>query len=594
MFLMSAFPMMALAAGAPEEVEAEVDGTTLTITFDEPLLESANGIAPNSAFAIGGHTTTIDTVAVSGDTVTLTLGTAVPNGTASVTVSYTAPAADPRLQCAGTNDPVASFGPLAVDVPPVVVIPSDDEEDHTGGGGILLPTVNYEQYREATLPTSAGFTFVLDPQGLYNLDDGDILDLVVEPGGTRLGRMIPTDKISKECDEDLCPDHGVCDEPDCLVHVECTLGDDCDTCATGAEPCDKGTVVCPLVEDCTEVRELEWGLLEDAGQIIFSNYAPYFINDSNYDVALEIEFAFDAAATDVVATATPEAAATGNATNVFIGARFSTANVRTTPGAFAGTLAMAVLDTVRTPLFLLGAAEYDDEITIGRVGGLSTGAIESIVIKQRCETKKAGGDTGHGMQFTLFGYCNPDADWSDVDAGDLAINIKLTLTAPPTTPNHVWEFPAGTYPGVAIPGAYGLHATTALTADDFITWPPVEDDDDPIVPLTSGFLGSGAFPITTGTPSRTWERGLVRDNTGAVTVPFEFDTGVTVLQVRNAANIANVFPATEYTVDTTAGTITFSNDRMAIMRMNPVGTVITWDILITGDSEPYKLEWTLE
>ena len=78
---------------------ASVDGSTLTLTFDEPL---DTGEAPDrTAFAVtvAGSGRGVATVAVSGSVVTLTLVTAVSAGDA-VTVDYTAPAgeSESRLQ----------------------------------------------------------------------------------------------------------------------------------------------------------------------------------------------------------------------------------------------------------------------------------------------------------------------------------------------------------------------------------------------------------------------------------------------------------------------------------------------------------------
>ena len=83
----------------PELSSASVDGATLTLTFDEQL---DTGDAPDrSAFAVtvAGSGRGVDTVAVSGSVVTLTLVTAVFAGDA-VTVDYTAPTDDAtaRLQ----------------------------------------------------------------------------------------------------------------------------------------------------------------------------------------------------------------------------------------------------------------------------------------------------------------------------------------------------------------------------------------------------------------------------------------------------------------------------------------------------------------
>ena len=83
----------------PAVSSAAVDGATLTITFDEAL--DTGGTPDRSAFAVtvADDSRGVDTVAVSGSVVTLTLVTAVFAGDA-VTVAYTAPAgeSDARLK----------------------------------------------------------------------------------------------------------------------------------------------------------------------------------------------------------------------------------------------------------------------------------------------------------------------------------------------------------------------------------------------------------------------------------------------------------------------------------------------------------------
>ena len=93
----------------PELSSSSVDGATLTLTYDEPL---DTGDAPDrSAFAVtvAGSGRGVDTVAVSGSVVTLTLATAVFAGDA-VTVAYAAPTGDSasRLQDLAGNA-AASF-----------------------------------------------------------------------------------------------------------------------------------------------------------------------------------------------------------------------------------------------------------------------------------------------------------------------------------------------------------------------------------------------------------------------------------------------------------------------------------------------------
>ena len=93
----------------PELSTATVDGTTLTLTYDEDLDEASGLAADAFSVTVGGTGRAVDEVSVTGDTVTLTLASAV-TAADTVTVSYTAPtdAAAPRIQDEAGN-PAASF-----------------------------------------------------------------------------------------------------------------------------------------------------------------------------------------------------------------------------------------------------------------------------------------------------------------------------------------------------------------------------------------------------------------------------------------------------------------------------------------------------
>ena len=93
----------------PELSTATVDGTTLTLIYDEALDEASGLAADAFSVAVVGTGRAVDGVSVAGDTVTLTLASAV-TAADTVTVSYTAPtdAAAPRIQDEAGN-PAASF-----------------------------------------------------------------------------------------------------------------------------------------------------------------------------------------------------------------------------------------------------------------------------------------------------------------------------------------------------------------------------------------------------------------------------------------------------------------------------------------------------
>ena len=93
----------------PELSTATVDGTTLTLTYDEDLDEASGLAADAFSVTVGGTGRAVDGVSVSGSSVILTLGSAVASG-ATVMVSYTVPtdAAAPHIQDEAGN-PAASF-----------------------------------------------------------------------------------------------------------------------------------------------------------------------------------------------------------------------------------------------------------------------------------------------------------------------------------------------------------------------------------------------------------------------------------------------------------------------------------------------------
>ena len=98
----------------PELSTATVDGTTLTLTYDEALDENSEPSPDAFSVTVGGTGRAVDGVSVSGSSVILTLGSAVtPEDT--VTVSYTAPAdtAAPRIRDLASNA-TASFTGHAV------------------------------------------------------------------------------------------------------------------------------------------------------------------------------------------------------------------------------------------------------------------------------------------------------------------------------------------------------------------------------------------------------------------------------------------------------------------------------------------------
>ena len=99
---------------APTVSSTTVDGVTLTLTFSEGLTETPLPAATTFTVNVGDHQRGVNSVAISGSTVTLTLASAATS-TDAVTVSYTVPseAAAARLKDLSDNS-VASFAAQAV------------------------------------------------------------------------------------------------------------------------------------------------------------------------------------------------------------------------------------------------------------------------------------------------------------------------------------------------------------------------------------------------------------------------------------------------------------------------------------------------
>ena len=138
------------AAGTPRETTAPtvstatVDGSTLTITFSEDLTESP--VPPTAAFSVtvGGATAGVNSVAISGSTVTLALASAVASGE-QVTVDYTVPTdqADARLKdlnenAAGSFSGQQATNNTAAPLTPLTASSHDVPAAHDGQNAIIF------------------------------------------------------------------------------------------------------------------------------------------------------------------------------------------------------------------------------------------------------------------------------------------------------------------------------------------------------------------------------------------------------------------------------------------------------------------------
>ncbi|WP_341328737.1 SwmB domain-containing protein [Methylotuvimicrobium sp. KM2] len=139
--------------------ETSTDGNSLVLTYDEAL-DAANPPAIGSfAIEVNGSTVAVTGVTVSGDTVTLDLGTAVVNGD-TVTASYTDPSAGDdaaATQDLAGNDaasfsdsPVTNNVPVTPDTTPPVLLSA---ETSTDGNSLVL---TYDEALDGANPPAAG------------------------------------------------------------------------------------------------------------------------------------------------------------------------------------------------------------------------------------------------------------------------------------------------------------------------------------------------------------------------------------------------------------------------------------------------------
>ena len=142
----------------PELATATVDGTTLTLTYDEALDENSEPSSDAFSVTVVGTGRAVDGVSVAGSSVMLTLASAV-TAADTVTVSYTAPtdAAAPRIQDEAGN-PAASFSGQDVEnnTPPPANTPA------TGA-----PTISGTAQAGKTL--TAETSAIADADGLDNV-----------------------------------------------------------------------------------------------------------------------------------------------------------------------------------------------------------------------------------------------------------------------------------------------------------------------------------------------------------------------------------------------------------------------------------------
>ena len=134
---------------------ARVDGTSLTLTYNEALDTGSTPAGGDYIVRVNGSATAVSSVAVSGSAVTLTLATAVTTGQ-RVTVSYAVPTTNPVQDAAG-NDAGALMNRAVVNA----LTPS---RTLTWAGGFTESAANDGSVTGSVTATLTGDTFVVNPQ----------------------------------------------------------------------------------------------------------------------------------------------------------------------------------------------------------------------------------------------------------------------------------------------------------------------------------------------------------------------------------------------------------------------------------------------
>ncbi|MYI67987.1 MAG: hypothetical protein F4103_04240, partial [Boseongicola sp. SB0673_bin_14] len=177
----------------PTVTGVSVHGTTLTITFDETLGAAAN--LANSAFTVkktpaGGNPQTVSlsgSPSISGDTVTLTLATAVVATDTGVKVSYTAPTTgtDNTIRDAAGND-VANFSDKVASTNPAPRFPENapteiDVAENTAPGTAVVTVAASDPDGDTltyslTSPGGGHRSFAIDGDGRITVAAGATLN----------------------------------------------------------------------------------------------------------------------------------------------------------------------------------------------------------------------------------------------------------------------------------------------------------------------------------------------------------------------------------------------------------------------------------
>ena len=204
---------------APTVSEAAVDSATLTLSFSEDLAETPLPAATTFSVSVGGSNRGVDSVAISGSTVTLTLSSAVTS-TDAVAVSYTVPSDAPAARLKDLSDNAAeSFSGQEVvnntvaSVPALTASVHDEPSSHDGQTGFTFElrfSENLEGFSYRTLRDHAFTVTGGEVKGARRLEPGKNIRWEVKIGPTSSGNVTVVLPETTDCDAQgaICTEDG--------------------------------------------------------------------------------------------------------------------------------------------------------------------------------------------------------------------------------------------------------------------------------------------------------------------------------------------------------------------------------------------------
>lgn len=257
-----------LGSGAPSEEEASVYTTRyvqnatpsrLDINYSQTLDSGSTPATTAFAVLVAGSSRTVNSVAISGSQVRLTLASAVTYGQ-TVTVAYTAPGTNPIQNAAGID--AASFGAISVTNNVAVVVESSDYDVdlQTYWAGLTTPLDTAQKERLETLITS-----IKTGLGITNLSDKfDVMYVLANQ--TLEAAMRNVVKRAHDCVDPSSADYGLPDfEQYRGVYSTWNYGEHLDTDYNQLRDADNALVTdCAIGVYCTDEKAtpgatMAWG-----------------------------------------------------------------------------------------------------------------------------------------------------------------------------------------------------------------------------------------------------------------------------------------------------------------------------------------------